>query len=203
MTTTSSERSEVYEIGFHIIPTVSTERINEEFDALKSIITSHNGSVIEEQEPELMDLAYTMTHKQERGHERFDRAYFGWIKYEGTPDDAAAIMEDVDERAHILRYQLIKTVRETVFLGPLLAQEEAAAQREIEARERHEEEEREKQKAGEVSDEDIDKSIEELVGDDHGENEGTQVDTKEASSDVVAEDAALTHDVSAGEDKPA
>lgn len=102
----------VYEVGYNIVPTVGDERIGEEVTAIKDIIEGEKGSVFAEEFPKYIDLAYPMVKVHHNKRTLYHSAYFGWMKFEATPEAAVAIEKKLKASEHILRFLLIKTVRE-------------------------------------------------------------------------------------------
>lgn len=139
----------VYEVGFHIVPAVSPEKLPAEVDAIKAVLGGAKATIISEEFPKLRNLAYTMIKAIGPARHRYDTAYFGWIKFEAAPETSADIKKALDSNEKILRYILIKTVRENTLYGAKILPQEKA----------------EEGKEGEkpASTEEIDKSIEKLV----------------------------------------
>ena len=73
----------VYEIGYHIIPTVKEEDLEKTVNDVRSVIEKSNGSFIAEGAPSLTRLSYSMKTRGGAGDRKveYDRAYFGWIKF--------------------------------------------------------------------------------------------------------------------------
>jgi ribosomal protein S6 len=143
----------VYEVGFHIVPAVSPEKLPAEVDAIKAILEKNGATIIAEEFPKLRNLAYTMIKAIGPARHRYDSAYFGWIKFEGSKEVSGELKKALDSNEKILRSLIIKTVRENTLYGAkILPQEKEAAKPE---------------EVGEVKEEkaveDIDKSIEKLV----------------------------------------
>ena len=151
---------QVYELGHHIVSTVAEENLPKEVEALKEVVLQDGGSLVSEGEPKLINLAYSMTKSVADTKKKFDTAYFGWIKFETLPELMPEIKKAVDANPHVLRYLLIKTVRENTMFVPKLTirtgdKEATKAKKSIKTDE---------VKASTPQDlEDIDKSIEELV----------------------------------------
>jgi len=103
----------VFEVGYHILPTLSDELVASEIAEIKALIEEKGGKVIGEGEPELIDLEYEMTKVLNNTRERFQTAYFGWVKFE-LVEGAVTIKEELDQRLNVLRYLLIKTIREDI-----------------------------------------------------------------------------------------
>tara|TARA_Y100001935_G_C16921072_1_gene320826 strand:- start:18 stop:476 length:459 start_codon:yes stop_codon:yes gene_type:complete len=149
------DTKQVYEIGFHILPTVAEEKLGDEVNIIRNAIEKAEGSVISEEFPKMRELTYTMTKHIDTKKVRFDKAYFGWIKFELDVDAVATIKAMADTHENILRYLIIKTVREnTLIVKP---QEDEEEKKEESPKEEKKEEKKESSK------EEIDKSIDELV----------------------------------------
>lgn len=107
----------VYELGYHILPTVDEGNLDKERDALVAIITKFNGMVIGEELPALIDLAYDMTKVINNKGNIFSQAYFGWIKFDLNPENIDALTEEVEAVESVLRSLVIKTVRENTIVS--------------------------------------------------------------------------------------
>jgi ribosomal protein S6 len=148
---------QVYELGYHIVSTVAEENLSKEAEALKAIVLRDGGSLVSEGEPKLINLAYSMTKSVADTKKKFNTAYFGWIKFETKSELMPSIKKAVDANPHVLRYLLIKTVRENTMFTPKLnvrtvEKEAPKAKKSIKTEEK---------KASSV--EDLDKTIDELV----------------------------------------
>jgi len=106
----------VYEIGFHLIPLVSEDEVASHVSTIKSILDKAGARVISEEFPTLIELAYSISKKIRGSREDFDTAYFGWIKFETTPGAIESIDEDVRGLGEVLRFIIIKTLREDTIL---------------------------------------------------------------------------------------
>lgn len=102
----------VYELGYLIMPTVDEGSLQEERDALVALITRSKGIVISEGQPELIDLAYPMSKIINNKRQSFTQGYFGWIKFDITPNIIEAFTHEVEAVETLIRTLVIKTVRE-------------------------------------------------------------------------------------------
>ncbi len=107
----------VYEIGYHILSSVDEGNIEKEREALVAIITKFNGMVISEEIPALIDLAYDMDKIIENKRHIYSQAYFGWIKFDLSPEVIVSLEKEVEKLNNILRFILIKTVRENTIIS--------------------------------------------------------------------------------------
>lgn len=116
---------QIYEVSFHIIPIVSVDALPAEVNAIRSLVESNGGAIISEGEPQIKDLAYTLTRMTAGKREKYDSAYFGWIKFEGPVSGINSIKESLDKNRNILRHLIIKTVRENTMTVPKVAPSDA------------------------------------------------------------------------------
>lgn len=104
--------SRVYEAGYLIVPTVKEDEVDGVVNAIRSEVEKVGGSFIAEGAPALMKLAYTMEKREGEKYAQFDRAYFGWLKFEAGTDAAQTLTESLQGNTSILRSIVFKTVRE-------------------------------------------------------------------------------------------
>ncbi len=102
----------VYEVGYHMVPTIAEENVGEEVTILKDMLAENGANFISDEYPRLMELAYEMTRSIANKKQKFTTGYFGWVKFECTPEEAKTIKELLDKNEKLVRYLLIKTVRE-------------------------------------------------------------------------------------------
>lgn len=104
--------SRVYELGFHIVPAISEEEAPKEAAAIKQFIKDNGGTVISEEAPKHIELAYAMYRTEGGKKEKFEAAHFGGIKFEMDPDNIAKVKEVLDGNRNIIRHIIFKTVKE-------------------------------------------------------------------------------------------
>ena len=135
------QETKVYEIGFHIVPTVAEDAVSSEFEAVKGLIIKEGGDIIEEGAPELRNLAYQISKTVKAIKSNYTKAYFGWVKFTLSPEAINKIKLALDESPVILRHLITNTVKEST----LWSEKDA------------------KRKESVSSEEEIDKSIDALV----------------------------------------
>lgn len=113
----------VYEVGYHIVPTVSPESLAEAVDEVKSILAKVGAVIISEESPKMRTLSYPMLKVAGPKRQYFDTAYFGWIKFEASAETMKEIKKALDVSEKILRFILIKTVHEQTLYGYKFAKE--------------------------------------------------------------------------------
>ena len=118
MDKTKEDRQSVYEIGYLLTTNVAEEKVTEEADKVRKIITDAGASVIAEETPHKERLAYTMRVKTVAGsYEKYDQAYFGWVKFELDSTTVESVKKYIEAMPTVLRMLLISTVRENTYLG--------------------------------------------------------------------------------------
>jgi len=159
---TNEDRLAVYEIGYLVVRSVPEDKVAEEADKIKAIITKAGATIIADETPHLENLAYTMRVKTVSGsYEKSEQAYFGWVKFEVSSGAIEAIKSSVESMATVLRMIVLKTVKENTYMGKRASAIAAAiapkrtAEAEIAPIEKKEQ--------APVSIEDMDKSIDEMV----------------------------------------
>lgn len=103
----------IYEIGYHVVPTVLEEDVPTEINAIRDLVEDIGGMIVMDENPKLIRLAYPMTRAV--GHKKniFDSAYFGWIKFQADPEKISELKSGLENNEKILRFIIIKTVRES------------------------------------------------------------------------------------------
>ncbi|KKW23353.1 MAG: hypothetical protein UY74_C0068G0007 [Candidatus Kaiserbacteria bacterium GW2011_GWC2_52_8b] len=104
--------SRVYEIGYHISPSIKDEDIEKVVGSIRSVIEKAGGSFIAEGAPALARLAYPISIKENGKRVEYDRGHFGWIKFESSIEGAQAISEAIKRNSDLLRTMIFQTVRE-------------------------------------------------------------------------------------------
>ncbi len=146
----------IYEVGFHIVPTVPEDGLGARVTAIRDVIESKGGHIIADEYPKHMDLTYAMTKVAANKRSLYRSAYFGWLKFEIDPKEIKAIESEIMADDLVLRFILAKTVRENT-MAPKKA---LMAKRAEESGAKPEEKVEEKPK---LSAEELDKTIDDLV----------------------------------------
>ena len=107
----------IYELGYIIVGTMPEENVAAKVGAIKDLVESKSGISISEEFPRLMTLGYEMSRPIGNKKSWFSEGYFGWMKFEMDPamtDELSAILKRDED---VLRFLLIKTVRENTVAG--------------------------------------------------------------------------------------
>lgn len=154
---TKEQELRLYELGYHLLPTIAEEAVSEAAGLLKDSILKHAGVVLSDQMPRMLTLAYSMPKIINEKRKYFDTALFGWIKFHMSPAGVLEFEHDLKQDKSILRFILIKTAQEKalplkkmVFLKGKHARPQATV-------------EKKKKTEMVLSEEELDKTIEGLV----------------------------------------
>jgi len=142
----------VYELGFLLDPTIPDDKLNGEFSSVKKIIESNKGSFISEEWPKIKKLEYTIFKASHDGKTKYNTAYFSWIKFETTPLLVDKIYEEIKKNGKIIRFIIIKTVKKdmlAIIRKPVIRKKKKVTEK--------------KEQNSEISKEELDKTIDELV----------------------------------------
>ena len=147
----------IYEVGFHGLPTALEEGITKLTQDIRSFIEKHEGTVLAEGAPELIELAYPMFVSFNGKRTRYDKAHFGWFKFELGSTAAQELNAELGENGTVLRHILFTTTNDDT-KRPMVVREVRRSQEGAPVRVRREEKTDEP-----VNEEAIEKSIEEIV----------------------------------------
>lgn len=113
----TKEGFKVYELGIHILPTLSEADVLVEFSKIKSNIEKLEGEIISESDPRMFKLAYEIPKTIKAQKRWYETAYFGWVKFELDASKLAVFDKFVKELDNTLRYIIVKTVRENTLVS--------------------------------------------------------------------------------------
>ena len=151
-------KAQVYEIGLLLVPTIPEESVPALFGTIKEVVAKAGGVIISEEFPKMRPLSYTMSRMMDAKRVKYDVAYFGWVKFDLTTGEIAKIKSELQANNDIIRFIIVKTVRENTIYGPKLAASKKAAEEQEMSKSREKTVEK-----PELSAEELDKTIDDLV----------------------------------------
>lgn len=77
------KEQKMYEIGYLLSPLVPEEKLDEEISALRKLIEDKQGFIMNEGRLKSQKLAYPIN--------KFETAYFGWMKFIINPEDVSKV----------------------------------------------------------------------------------------------------------------
>jgi len=100
-----------YELAYHVLPTVAEGEVDTVTNTVKGIITSHGGTIFDEEAAQRFELAYEIEKYLDGKYRRFSSAYFGWIRFQLDAAAVEELMAEVDANKHILRHLLVRLTK--------------------------------------------------------------------------------------------
>lgn len=102
----------VYEVGYHLLSNIDESEVPAKSAKIKSIIEENQGTILSEEMPKMVILAYEISKNIDSKKQRFNKAYFGWVKFEVDPSQVLNIKTVVENLPDVLRSIIVKTVKE-------------------------------------------------------------------------------------------
>ncbi len=117
-----NNEEKIYEVGYHLLSSIAEENVEKEVEKIKQILSAEKATIILEESAKLRPLAYSIKKGFGGVYKTYDQSYFGFIKFE-LPEESK--VEDIDKKLkandNVLRFILIKTVRENTMYSPKLS----------------------------------------------------------------------------------
>ncbi len=113
-----SDENRIYEVGYLFVSTIPAEEVPREVTALKDLLEKEGASVFAEEFPKLRQLAYPMHKRSGGAYQTHASGYFGWMKFDASGEAVTRIEKSLRLFARVLRFILVKTVRESTLLLP-------------------------------------------------------------------------------------
>lgn len=113
----SGAENRIYELAYLFVPTLEETQAMSRFNELKTMLGEKGAEMISEDIPRLIDLAYEMNRTIENKKTWFDTGYFGWIKFDISPEVISSIDEKLMRDETIIRFMIIKTVKESTVVS--------------------------------------------------------------------------------------
>jgi ribosomal protein S6 len=102
----------VYELGYLLVPTIAEENMSVVFGNLKELVSSFGGVHIADEMPKMIPLAYAMVKTVANVRNKFNTAYFGWVKFTMDSDKILELKKKLDLDPNFIRFLILKTVKE-------------------------------------------------------------------------------------------
>lgn len=104
--------SRIYELGYNLVPTIEEIDVPIQYGNLKELVSSFGGSIIADDMPKMIQLAYPMLKVVANVRSKYTNAYFGWIKFTMDTDKVLELKKKLDLDPKIIRFLILKTVKE-------------------------------------------------------------------------------------------
>ncbi len=107
-------KTAVYEIGYHLVPTLSEEELPVAVSKITDTLKGEGAIFVGEQFPSRIQLAYSIAKRIDTVRKNFDEAYFGWMAFEISKKALTKIKAALDVHPSLLRYLFIVTDKNAV-----------------------------------------------------------------------------------------
>lgn len=179
----------VYELSFLLMPTIAEDEVQGHVDALKKIITDNGGLPIADGDVEFIDLAYEMRISVDNVWNKFNQAYFGWMKFDVTPEKIEILNELLSDYDDLIRYLLISSDRDVESARPRLLPTQKASRTDMTEESEDEtttSEESQDEAPAEVAvnEDELDKHIDEMVADESATTDEDTASQEDADTDT-------------------
>jgi len=151
----SNER--VYELGYLLVPNVEEVDVPVLYGNLKELVSSFGGVSIADEMPKMIPLAYSMVKVVANVRNKFNTAYFGWIKFTMDSSKVLELKKKLDLDPKIIRFLILKTVKENTIAAKRFVRGDMAHRRQPVKRSEDTE------NATPINKEEIDKEIDAMV----------------------------------------
>jgi ribosomal protein S6 len=102
------EKMKIYEIGYLLVPTIPEENVLGRFRTSKMLLESKGAAFITEDAPKMRLLSYDMTQVIGSERRKYDKGYFGWVKFETQSAAIPVIRTELEKTINILRHLIIE-----------------------------------------------------------------------------------------------
>ncbi len=109
------KETKMYEIGYLLSPLIHEEKLDEEISVLRKLIEDRHGLIMNEDRAKMRKLAYNI---QKPAVGKFDSAHFGWMKFVASPEILPEIEISLGKTANIIRFLLIEAAKEEPIKKP-------------------------------------------------------------------------------------
>lgn len=106
--------SSVYEIGYHLLPTLSEEEVPQVVSKLMDALKAEGAVFVGERFPSQIELAYPIAKRTNSKNTNYESAYFGWVAFEVAREAILRMKPALDSNPNILRYLVVVTDRDAV-----------------------------------------------------------------------------------------
>lgn len=112
--TADDGRTNVYEIGYHLLPTLGEEEAVSTTAGIMDLLKAEGADFAGERLPSKIDLAYTIAKRVNGKLTNFSSAYFGWVAFEVSREAIQRVKTALDANPSVLRFLIVSTDRDAV-----------------------------------------------------------------------------------------
>lgn len=102
----------VYELSFLLVPKIEEGDLGVAYTNLKDMVASFGGEMIASEMPKMTPLAYSMLKVVSNVRNKYNSAYFGWVKFFIDAEKVLELKKKLDFEPNVIRFLILKTVKE-------------------------------------------------------------------------------------------
>src|SRR3989338_536591 len=103
----------IYEVGFHLVPTIAEDTVGAAVENIRKLI-GPDAEFISEGYPQKTQLSYQVERAAQGKREKYTESWFGWIKFAQQKDRIPALEAALNASREVLSSLIIETVREDI-----------------------------------------------------------------------------------------
>lgn len=103
----------IYEVGFHLVPTIAEDGVGAAVQIVRKLI-GDDAEFISEGYPQKLQLSYQVERATQGKREKYNESWFGWIKFAQSKEKIPALEAALNASRDVLRSLIIETVREDI-----------------------------------------------------------------------------------------
>lgn len=156
-----------YECSYILLPSLSIQELQGQVESIKKVLKDSGAKLYNEQQPKLTPLSYQMVISREGKSQKYSEGYFGWVTMEAPSDTISEVKEKLSLDKKIIRFIVIKAPKDQEPFSETEEEKEEGGSEEERGNEQpfSPQKKEEGRKNDPVSEKEIDKSIDKLVGD--------------------------------------
>jgi len=151
------ENQKTYELGYFLVSTIPEEKVGEEVSGVISVLES-NGHIISSGMPEKKELEYEMSKIIANKKTTFSSGYFGFVIFQTEAEGLTNIKTELEKNDNILRFIIINRSKSSLIVEkkrtPIKPRAMTGSDKKVSSI---------KPKDVKIDEEELDKTIEELI----------------------------------------
>lgn len=152
-----------YELGYHLVPSLSETDLALRVEELMKVIADNGGNILSEGAPQSCNLTYTMRRLRGGTWEKYDTTFFGWMRFTAPAEALPTIKAALEANEYVIRHLLLKLDAKALAPAPEPRKPKPVEVAEVESEPKVLEKKQDTEEKAEVKEEELDKQIEELI----------------------------------------
>lgn len=152
-----------YELGYHLVPSLSENDLALRVGEIMQAVTKSGGKILSEGAPQAFTLAYTMKRLRGGRWDTYNTSHFGWIRFEAPTNGLEEVKELLEHADYLIRHLILRLEAGALASTAVTRAPKHVALKEVHTTPKQIEKKQMVEEKGEVSEEELDKQIEDLI----------------------------------------